>query len=31
VVVAAEAQPRLQFVATSFWEEGECRLYRLLR
>jgi hypothetical protein len=31
VVVAADAQPRLQFVATSFWEEGECRLYRLLR
>ena len=31
VVAAAEAQPRLQFVATSTWEEGECRLYRLVR
>ena len=31
VVADAEAQPRLQFVATSSWEEGECRLYRLLR
>ncbi|PYR29605.1 MAG: hypothetical protein DMF92_11295 [Acidobacteria bacterium] len=31
VVADAEAQPRLQFVATSTWEEGECRLYRLVR
>ena len=31
VVAAAEAQPRLQFVATETWEEGESRLYRLLR
>jgi hypothetical protein len=31
VVAAAEAQPRLQFVATSMWEEGESRLYRLVR
>ena len=31
VVSAAAAQPRLQFVATNTWEEGECRLYRLLR
>ncbi len=31
VVADAEAQPRLRFVATSSWEEGECRLYRLLR
>jgi hypothetical protein len=30
IVAATEAQPRLQFVATSTWEEGECRLYRLL-
>jgi hypothetical protein len=31
VVAAAEAQPRLQFVATSMWEEGESRLYKLVR
>jgi hypothetical protein len=31
VVAAAAAQPRLQFVATSTWEEGESRLYRLVR
>jgi hypothetical protein len=31
VVAAAEAQPRLQFVAATTWEEGDCRLYRLLR
>ena len=31
VVADAEAQPRLQFVATSTWEKGECRLYRLVR
>jgi len=31
VVAAADAQPRLQFVATSTWEEGECRLYRLVK
>jgi hypothetical protein len=31
VVAAAEAQRRLQFVAASTWEEGDCRLYRLLR
>jgi hypothetical protein len=29
VVAAANAQPRLQFVAASTWEEGESRLYRL--
>jgi hypothetical protein len=28
---AADAQPRLQFVAASRWEEGGCRLYRLVR
>jgi hypothetical protein len=31
VAAEADAQPRLQFVATSTWEEGECRLYRLVR
>jgi hypothetical protein len=31
VVAAAEAQPRLEFVGTSTWEEGESRLYRLTR
>jgi hypothetical protein len=31
VVAAADAQPRLQFVATSMWEEGESRLYKLIR
>jgi hypothetical protein len=31
VVAAAEAQPRLQFVAASTWEEGDCRVYRLLQ
>ena len=31
VVSDIEAQPRLQFVETATWEEGECRLYRLLR
>jgi hypothetical protein len=31
VVADADAQPRLQFVATSSWEEGECRLYRLVK
>jgi hypothetical protein len=31
VVSESEAQPRLQFVASTTWEEGECRLYRLLR
>jgi hypothetical protein len=31
VVAAAAAQPRLQFVAASTWEEGESRLYRLIR
>jgi hypothetical protein len=31
VVADIEAQPRLQFVETATWEEGECRLYRLLR
>jgi hypothetical protein len=30
VVSASDAQPRLQFVATATWDEGECRLYRLL-
>jgi hypothetical protein len=31
VTAAADAQSRLQFVATTTWEEGECRLYRVLR
>jgi hypothetical protein len=31
VVSDVEAQPRLQLVGSSTWEEGECRLYRLLR
>jgi hypothetical protein len=31
VVADIETQPRLQFVETATWEEGECRLYRLLR
>jgi hypothetical protein len=31
VVSDIEAQRRLQFVATVTWDEGECRLYRLLR
>ena len=31
VVAEAEAQPRLQFVATEMWQDNECRLYRLLR
>jgi hypothetical protein len=31
VTAAADAHPRLQFIATSSWEEGECRLYRLRR
>jgi hypothetical protein len=31
VVADAGRQPRLEFVATSTWEEGECRLYRLRR
>jgi hypothetical protein len=31
VVSDIEAQPRLQFVDTVTWEEGECRLYRLLQ
>jgi hypothetical protein len=31
VVSDIETQPRLQFVASTTWEEGECRLYRLLR
>ncbi len=31
VVSDIETQPRLQFVETATWEEGECRLYRLLR
>lgn len=30
-VAAAEAQPRLQLVATSAWEHDTCRLYRLLK
>jgi hypothetical protein len=30
VVADSQKQPRLQFVATDTWEEGECRLYRLL-
>jgi len=30
-LAAVRGQPRLQFVATSTWEEGECRLYRLVR
>ena len=29
VVAAADAQPRLQFVAVARWEEGEARAYRL--
>jgi hypothetical protein len=31
VVADVGRQPRLEFVATSTWEEGECRLYRLRR
>jgi hypothetical protein len=31
VLADADAQPRLQLVATATWEEGETRLYRLLR
>jgi hypothetical protein len=31
VVADAGRQPRLELVATSTWEEGECRLYRLRR
>src|SRR5262249_36981596 len=31
VASEADAQPRLRFVAAEVWEEGECRLYRLLR
>jgi hypothetical protein len=31
VVADAGLQDRLEFVATSSWEEGECRLYRLRR
>lgn len=31
VAAAAQAQPRLEFVATSTWEGAECRLYRLVR
>jgi hypothetical protein len=31
VVAGADAQPRLKFVAASSWDEGECRLYRLLK
>jgi hypothetical protein len=27
----ADAQPRLAFVATSSWDEGACRLYRLIK
>ncbi len=31
VVRDSATQPRLQFVGTDTWDEGECRLYRLLR
>jgi hypothetical protein len=31
VIADVGLQPRLEFVATSSWEEGECRLYRLRR
>jgi hypothetical protein len=31
VVSDIGAQPRLAFVATATWEEGECRLYRLIK
>lgn len=31
VVGDSATQPRLQFVAVDTWDEGECRLYRLLR
>jgi hypothetical protein len=31
VVAQSAAQPRLQLVAVETWEEGECRLYRLVR
>jgi hypothetical protein len=31
IVAQSAAQPRLQFVASETWDEGECRLYRLLR
>jgi hypothetical protein len=31
VIADADAQPRLQLVATATWEEGQSRLYRLLR
>ncbi len=31
VVGDSTKQPRLQFVAADTWDEGECRLYRLLR
>jgi hypothetical protein len=30
VVADAGRQPRLQFIASVTWEEGECRLYRLV-
>jgi hypothetical protein len=31
VVADVDAQPRLVFVATITWEEGECRLYRFVK
>jgi hypothetical protein len=31
VVAHVERQPRVECVATSSWEEGECRLYRFRR
>jgi hypothetical protein len=31
IVADADAQPRLQFVTKASWEEGECRVYRLVR
>ncbi len=31
VVADSTRQPRLEFVAADTWDEGECRLYRLLR
>ncbi len=31
ILADADAQPRLQLVATATWEEGQSRLYRLLR
>jgi hypothetical protein len=29
VAAAADAQPRLQFVAATTWDEGDCRLYQI--